>query len=133
MPASTVFRGRPIGMEVNGTMLCITKWEINENSNKQDVTNSCSEGEGPEYVEGAPEDQVTFEGFVKSDQNITVAPLNLLRGTTHSVKLLYRKTNPIFKQATIYIDTVRTTGDIKTTVNFAITAVVQGDVQQPTY
>lgn len=131
--ASTVFRGRPIGMEVNGTMLCITKWQISEKANQQVVTNSCSPGEGPEHQDGTPEDTVTFEGFVKSDQNITTTPLNIRRGQTVEAKLLYRKTNPIFKSATLFITEVTTAADINGNITFSGTALVQGDVVQPVY
>lgn len=125
-----VRRGRLIGAKVNNVVICITKWNVSQNANKIDVTNSCSPGEGNEYQEGAGEDTGGWEGFAASDFDIHDV---IEVGGTYPAELYYDKGVTTNKYAgDIFIESIATAGEIKSQFTQTVAFTVIGDLEVPT-
>lgn len=131
--ASNVFRGRPIGVEIDGTAICITGWNLRREAAELDVTNSCSEGDEDEFIGGSKTRSGTFKGFWTEDQNLHSDPPNINDGETVNAKFLFRKTDPIFYQTDIFISSVETTAEIKGQIDFVVTWRGTGALTDPVF
>lgn len=128
--ASTVRRGRLIGAKVGAVVICITGWTMNQDAAKVKVTNSCSPGDGPEYIEGEGEDTGSFKGFVKSDFEINAI---VEKGLEYAAELYYDKGAATNKYSgTIFIDSINTTGEIGGQYEYTVNFTVIGDLTKPT-
>lgn len=129
-----VFRGRLMAVVVDGATVCVTGWDFDENANKEEVTDSCSPGEGNEYEESIPETTGSFTGFIKDTQNLHADPPDIIRGNTLRAKFYLRKNTSYYYEGDIFIDNYRPKGEIKGMFTFEVGWTLIGDwVQRPIY
>lgn len=132
--ASNVLRGRLLGVRLAGSDICVTRWRIREETDEQDVTNSCSDAESDEFAAGSVRWNGSFEGFWTSSSSIHSSPPDINAGQTVAAIFLLKKTATVIQYTgDILLLSIETNATIKESVGYSVEFRGTGVLTKPTF